>query len=180
MPTGIRYVGTQSAVAVGCRSFEALHRTWFMMRRRRPALRHARVRETVRTSIRGRHSSAASHAVVGPTVRDRVYDVVSGLLVRRSDITPARVASVLEMSMRTLQRRLQEEGSSLREIRDRVCRDRAARALLDPAVSISRVARDLGFCDIAAFSKAFKRWTGKSPSDYRPPRQRRYSGRGPP
>jgi AraC-like DNA-binding protein len=113
-------------------------------------------------------------------IRNRVYSAVSAFLVRYSDVTPVRVALALEMSVRTLQRRLHAEGSSLQEIRDRVCRERAAMRLLDPGISVSSIASDLGFCDVAAFSKAFKRWTGKSPSDYRPPRQRRYSGRGPP
>src|SRR5208283_2488355 len=100
-------------------------------------------------------------------LRDRVYETVSATLVDYSDVTPARVASALEMSVRTLQRHLHGERSSLREIRDRVCRERASLRLLDWEVSISGVASELGFCDVAAFSKAFKRWTGKSPSAYR-------------
>jgi len=87
--------------------------------------------------------------------------------MRYFDATPARVASALEMSVRTMQRRLSAEGSSFREIRDRVCRERASTRLLDPAASISEVAGEFGYNDLAAFSKAFKRWTGESPSFYR-------------
>jgi AraC-like DNA-binding protein len=101
-------------------------------------------------------------------VRDRVYGAVSAFLVRYySDVTPARVASALEMSVRTLQRRLNAEGTSFREIRDRVCRERASARLLDSAASISQIASEFGYGELAAFSKAFKRWSGESPLLYR-------------
>ena len=112
-------------------------------------------------------------------VRDRVHGAVSAFLLRYSDATPARVASALEMSVRTLQRRLSAEGSSFRRIRDQVCGERAVSRLLDRTASISQVAKEFGYGDLAAFSKAFKRWTGESPSLYR---DRRTTGfkRGPP
>ena len=114
--------------------------------------------------------SPAGKGVVA--LRDRVHGAVSAFLLRHFDATPARVASALEMSVRTLQRHLSVEGSSLREIRDRVCRERASTRLLDPAASISQVASELGYNDLSAFTKAFRRWTGESPSFYRSRRHR--------
>ena len=144
-----------------------------MRHQRTGALYRSKVKvdRTAHSGARKRDPQAKTNTRPETAIRDRVYSAVSALLVRYSDVTPARVASALEMSVRTLQRRLHAEGSSLQEIRDRVCRERAAMRLLDPSISISRVASDLGFCDVAAFSKAFKRWTGESPTAYRSSRR---------
>jgi AraC-like DNA-binding protein len=103
-------------------------------------------------------------ASTGPSVPDRVYATLRACLVHRGDATPTSLAAVLGMSVRTLQRRLGAEGCSLRGIRDEVCRERALERLKDPGATVSSVASELGFSDVAAFSKAFKRWTGESPS----------------
>ena len=77
------------------------------------------------------------------------------------------VAAALRMSARTLQRRLGDEGLRFSAISDDV-RERAARGLLDdPALSLVEVAYRLGFSDLAAFSRAFKRWTRMPPGAYR-------------
>ena len=68
---------------------------------------------------------------------------------------PEVVARRLGMSVRTLQRRLGEEGTSFREIRDSVRLSRARRLLTEARLSISEVAERLGFADVSAFDNAF-------------------------
>jgi AraC-like DNA-binding protein len=83
------------------------------------------------------------------------------------DATIGAVARVMHMSDRTLQRRLDSEGASFSEIVDDV-RARLARGwLADERRSLSEIAFALGFSDLAAFSRAFKRWTGKPPGAWR-------------
>jgi AraC-like DNA-binding protein len=78
-----------------------------------------------------------------------------------------RVARAMHMSERTLQRRLEQEGTHYSEVLDRVRLDVAQRRLADPSVSVAEVAADLGFSDLATFSRAFKRWTGEPPGQWR-------------
>jgi AraC-like DNA-binding protein len=65
--------------------------------------------------------------------------------------------------VRTLQRRLREEGTSFAAIVDALRREMAL-AYLDRRVSIPEVAQLLGYADTTAFHHAFRRWTGSSPA----------------
>jgi AraC-like DNA-binding protein len=76
------------------------------------------------------------------------------------------VARELAMSPRTLQRRLRDEGTSIKEIIDGARHDLATR-LLSTRGEIAEIAYLLGFSDTAAFHRAFKRWTGMTPCAYR-------------
>jgi AraC-like DNA-binding protein len=71
------------------------------------------------------------------------------------------------MSARSLQRRLQSEGTSFAEVLSDLRRDRALHYLKDPRISIAEVAFLLGFGDVTAFHRAFKRWTGSTPARHR-------------
>lgn len=71
------------------------------------------------------------------------------------------------MSTSTLKRRLSEEETTFRELRQAFLRERAMLQLLDRSLSVSEIATDLGYSDLANFSHAFKRWTGRSPSEFR-------------
>jgi AraC-like DNA-binding protein len=77
------------------------------------------------------------------------------------------IAAKLHMSSRSLQRRLQSEGTSFAEVLFKLRRDLAMRYLRDPRVAIGEVGFLLGFLDVAAFLRAFKRWTGRTPTEYR-------------
>jgi AraC-like DNA-binding protein len=77
------------------------------------------------------------------------------------------VAKALHMSARTLQRRLEEEGTRFSELLDRVRLELARAALSDSRATLTEVAFRLGFSDLATFSRAFKRWTGEPPGQWR-------------
>jgi AraC-like DNA-binding protein len=77
------------------------------------------------------------------------------------------VALGLKMSTRTLQRRLEAEGTGFAEVLDQV-REALARTLVAASEpSLSEVAFTLGFAEFATFSRAFKRWTGSAPGAFR-------------
>ncbi|AXT86975.1 AraC family transcriptional regulator [Aeromicrobium sp. A1-2] len=77
------------------------------------------------------------------------------------------VANELMISTSTLKRRLADEGTTFRELLEVSLYERATLRLLDPAVTVSETATDLGYSDLTNFSHAFKRWTGQSPGRFR-------------
>lgn len=79
----------------------------------------------------------------------------------------ARVASTLFVSERTLKRRLQEEDASFQSLVDQVRLERAQDLLGTTGMNLSQIADALGYADAANFTRAFKRWTGLSPSHFR-------------
>jgi AraC-like DNA-binding protein len=79
----------------------------------------------------------------------------------------ARAAKALGMSARSLQRKLEEEGTSFKAVVDEARRALAITHLRDERRSITDVAFLVGFSETSAFSRAFRRWTGKSPIDWR-------------
>ncbi len=82
-------------------------------------------------------------------------------------VTEETIAQGLHMSQRSLQRRLREEGHTYKELLDETRRDLAAQYIKMPGVSINEITYLLGFSEPSNFSRAFKRWTGVSPSEYR-------------
>lgn len=77
------------------------------------------------------------------------------------------VASALAMSSRTVQRALRLEGTTYKKLVDEAQRDLAVSYLKTSGVSASEVAFLLGFSELSAFSRAFKRWTGSAPAKFR-------------
>jgi AraC-like DNA-binding protein len=95
-----------------------------------------------------------------------VHDVVAARLGRAS-VEVEQVARLLGASPRTLQRRLDEAGTSYRDVLDLVRHQRAAELVLVEELSIADIAERIGYDDPAVFTRAFKRWTGRSPRDHR-------------
>jgi AraC-like DNA-binding protein len=77
------------------------------------------------------------------------------------------VADLLYRSERTLRRQLAEEGASFTRIHDRVRCERALELLRDPRLTVAQVGSQVGFGDVREFRRAFKRWTGRTPTDLR-------------
>jgi AraC-like DNA-binding protein len=91
------------------------------------------------------------------------------LLAHTNGVRPVMtvVARALEMSARSLRRRLTEEGVSFRDLVDEARCLIAQRMLDDPRRSIKETALATGFSDPTAFQRAFRRWTGTTPKQYR-------------
>ncbi len=81
--------------------------------------------------------------------------------------TQGSVADALHMSLRSLQRRLKNEGTSYKDLLDETRRELAAHYMAESHRSINEITYLLGFSEPSNFSRAFRRWTGKSPSAYR-------------
>lgn len=99
------------------------------------------------------------------TVAERVRRIISRQLPRTPDVD--RVASALNMSRQTLYRKLKKEGESFQNLAETVRRERALRYVVEGEYGLSEVAFLLGFSELSAFSRAFKRWTGETPGQYR-------------
>ena len=99
-------------------------------------------------------------------LRTRVENAISSLLPH-GRVLVEDVARGLGMSERTLARKLADEGLNFTEILQHLRRDLAVRYLDDRKLHVSKIAWLLGFSDVGAFTHAFKRWTGKTPSQMR-------------
>lgn len=78
--------------------------------------------------------------------------------------TEDAIARSVSMSGRSLQRRLAEEGTSFTELLASVRRELAQQYVEDRAIPVTEIGYMLGFSDVSAFSRAFKRWFGRSPA----------------
>jgi len=79
----------------------------------------------------------------------------------------ALVAETMGTSVRTLQRRLRATGLTYSGVVQRARRTAAQRMLEDGGTGIGEVARALGYSDPAHFTRAFQRWTGSTPREFR-------------
>ncbi|MEA1030550.1 AraC family transcriptional regulator [Pseudomonas sp. N-137] len=77
------------------------------------------------------------------------------------------IAQSLNMSDRTLRRRLTAHALTYEMLRDQVRYMRSQRLLETPGLSVERVSHELGYSDIRSFRRAFRRWTGQTPSAFR-------------
>jgi AraC-like DNA-binding protein len=114
-----------------------------------------------------RHADALLKQLGGArTWLDEVKQSIA-VSIRGSDPALESTAKQLATSARTLQRRLADLGTSHTELVEEVRRDLALKLLADRTIAISEVAYLLGFFDTSTFHRAFKRWTGATPAEYR-------------
>lgn len=78
-----------------------------------------------------------------------------------------QLAEDINLSARTLRRRLQREATGYKSLRDEALYARARDLLSSPGTTVDQVAATLGYSDARAFRRAFKRWSGQSPGTYR-------------
>lgn len=97
----------------------------------------------------------------------RVQAEIAGLLPRGVP-TKQAVADRLGLSPRTLSRRLSEEGTGFETLLTDLRRDMADRYLRDRQLGLAQIAHLLGYSDQAAFTAAYRRWTGTTPGAARP------------
>lgn len=96
-------------------------------------------------------------------------EVVSKIVEKLPDGPPSQqaIAEELHISNRTLQRKLKEEGTSFMDLLQDTRLQLAQKYLRQPGRSIVETAYMLGFSEPSTFSRAFKRWTGQAPLEYR-------------
>jgi AraC-like DNA-binding protein len=78
-----------------------------------------------------------------------------------------RLADKMHISPQTLRRRLGEDGTSYRNIKDILRRDYCIEKLTRTTLPIAEIATQIGFSEPAVLTRAFNNWTGMSPSGYR-------------
>ena len=115
-------------------------------------------------------------ALAARAIGEQVKGVVKRLLAgRRPGIDD--VARELRLSSRTLQRRLTEEGTTFQRLTQEARRELARHYLLHSALELNETAYLLGFEDAHSFFRAFQKWEGRPPGEWRarqarPPRSR--------
>jgi AraC-like DNA-binding protein len=108
--------------------------------------------------------AAAKERNVKPgTLRSAVEAEVEKLLPH-GKAKAENVAQALALSLRTLARRLADEGTTYGEVVDQLRKSLATQYLKDPGMSLGQIAWLLGYEGSTSFNHAFKRWTGRSPS----------------
>jgi AraC-like DNA-binding protein len=113
---------------------------------------------------------AARERITGDSTVSRVRSVVASTL-GRSEPTISDAARRLNFSSRTLQRRLAAEGMSFQQVVDDMRRDMAERLLADASLAVAEISYVLGFSEPSAFHRAFKRWSGVTPMEFREERR---------
>lgn len=108
----------------------------------------------------------ARHAPAPDATRSRVERLLLDVLPKGA---PAmrQVAEALGFSERTLARRLAAEGVTFGHTLDELRRDVALGYVDDPTMTFTQIAYLLGYSDQSAFTNAFRRWTGRSPRQFR-------------
>lgn len=101
--------------------------------------------------------------------RSTTREVVDKIVEKLPDGAPSQqqIAAALHVSNRTLQRKLREEGTSFMDLLQDTRMQLARKYLRSPGRSVVETAYLLGFSEPSTFSRAFKRWTGQAPADYR-------------
>ena len=121
------------------------------------------------------------HGHQGRSLAERISIVIANAhALGQSFPTQVEVAASLGMSAWTLRRRLAEEGTAFNKVRQRCQLELATELLQRRDLSVEAIATKVAFSDASAFSRAFQKWTGRSPADYRKallsPRRRAAAG----
>ncbi len=100
---------------------------------------------------------------------NKFSEKVRQTIINQSYIHPPRVtdvAATLNMSVRTLQRRLKAENTTFHDLQDDVRQELAKQYLKQKIYPIKEVSYILGYNEVSAFNRSFKRWTGLTPIKY--------------
>lgn len=102
--------------------------------------------------------------------RDDIINRVRSAIIDHlpsGNVTHAKISKSLAISVRSLQRKLQQAGTTFRNLLDSTREELARQYVRDTSVDLIETAFLLGFSEHSAFSRAFKRWTGFSPKEVR-------------
>lgn len=112
------------------------------------------------------HNTLAPTKIAQPDLTDQIKSVIA-LLIDNDDCCIEKVAEHLCMSKRTVQRRLYEDNTNFKDLVNSVRRDQAVELLKNAHYSLAEVGAMLGYSQLSAFSRSFKRWYGVSPQLWR-------------
>ena len=126
-------------------------------------------------------NEAPGHAATSPgeipeersRLSEAAYDLIGslrqviGTLLSEDRLRIERVAEIEGLHVRALQRRLERNGVTYKELVDQTRFEAATRSLKEPGATVTDIAFDLGYTDVAHFTRAFRRWTGVPPREYR-------------
>jgi len=104
---------------------------------------------------------------LGPLTWERKVRGAIEIQLPEGEPSAERIAQHLHLSFRSLQRHLADEGCSYDLLLNQSRQNLALQHMREPGTSLSEIAYLLGFADTISFSRAFKRWTGMTPSQYR-------------
>ncbi|MDE0856703.1 MAG: AraC family transcriptional regulator [Nevskia sp.] len=115
------------------------------------------------------HSLAQARAAQTPPGDDLLAGVRQHILrgLRAGGVSIDKVAAALDLSERTLQRRLGECGATFNELVERMRFELSQRYLRQDHLSLTEIGYLLGYSELSAFSRAFRRWSGVSPIEFR-------------
>lgn len=102
-----------------------------------------------------------------PQTMTNMVEQIIQAQVTMGEASEDHVATLLSLGRRTLQRALQQEGTSFREIKARVIENRARVLLTETDFTVATIARSLGYEEPKSFQRAFRKWTGLWPHAYR-------------
>jgi AraC-like DNA-binding protein len=158
--------GADRSRVLGCPTHFGCPETRFVLRRE-PLERPLPRTDPALFHYLERHAAAVAAGLPTNTeLSARVRRLVTDSL-RGGEPTQARTAKALGMSERTLQRRLRDEGTTFARIVDGTRRELSEHYLSEPNVAAFEVAFLLGYSEPSAFHRAFRRWTGMTPQEYR-------------
>ncbi len=135
-------------------------------RRSRPERQPSAVQDQARTIAMRAARALAYEFRPRPSFARRIESALDPLL-EGNQASANALASALGISRQTLHRRLREQGTSFTEVLAARRHQLAMRYLGREGASVKVIAWRLGFSSPEAFSRAFKRWTGRSPSQFR-------------
>lgn len=113
------------------------------------------------------HEQMADNQLLRLAEPDIIAKVQEKLLFGKASITRDDVAAELAMSGRSLQRKLQEQGSSFQKLHDEYRHQKSLQLLADDNLTLLDISLRLGFSENSTFYRAFKRWQGLTPGEYR-------------
>lgn len=121
--------------------------------------RNARLREIL---LREAEAAAKGGDILEPRLRAVLEELING-----GTPSAAQAARKIGVSVRTLHRRLKEEGLQFQSLVDDVRKQRCLSLISDRSVSLEEVAFLCGFAEASGFYRAFRRWTNEAPGDFR-------------
>lgn len=113
------------------------------------------------------------HVVVRYLASQKKADIVNQVKTSilenlgEGSVTESVIAQTLHMSTRNLNRKLIEKNTSFKALLLEIRSELASQYINDPTLTLTEISYQLGFSEMSSFSRAYKRWTGQSPSEAR-------------